>query len=76
MLFDNIVINNCFIKLAVTLLFNIGIDVVFKMILLLENESNGDSKIVNYVRDTAWSKNTTQQGRQREPGVKILRSSL
>ena len=31
-----------FIKMAKTLPFNIGIDIVFKLIFLLENESNTD----------------------------------
>ena len=40
---DKIAINNCFIELAETLLFNIGIDIIFKtVLLLLENESNAD----------------------------------
>ena len=39
MLFDKTAINNCFIELADTLLFNIGINIVFKIILLLKNKS-------------------------------------
>ena len=40
MLFDKIPINNCFIQSLETLLFNIGIDIVLEMILLLENHRN------------------------------------
>ena len=35
-------INKCLIELVETLLFNIDIDIFFKMILLLENECNAD----------------------------------
>ena len=40
MLFDKITINNSFIELAETSLFNTGINIVFKITLLLENKSN------------------------------------
>ena len=39
MLFNKIAMKTCFIELAGTLLFNISTDIVFKIILLPENES-------------------------------------
>ena len=44
MLHDKIAINNCFIDLVEILIFNIDINIIFKIILLLKKESNADQR--------------------------------
>ena len=46
-MFDKFAINYCFIDTAKNLLFNINLDIIYKIILLLENENNGNYQMNN-----------------------------